>query len=357
MINLILFFSNNYNMNSMNIIKNTFFKLLYNNLKKIIKTTNIDKKHITFTLCNDKPNKYLESNDFMSDNIIEYINTKLLYCYKVQYENNEIIFFTNKKYKHIPTIINKIIFIIVIIKRLFYREKYPQKCIFFETNKKKQLPKEKNMILNSDNINSALTYLEFTKKNGDIILYRKEECIKVLIHEMIHSNLIDKKIIYSKISNDFSNNFCSNYKTLLNESFTETFACIINIFIISIIKKMNVNEMFKNECIHSNIVCNRIKNYYGLDCFKSVIKMNNSCSNHFKQKTNIISYYFLKNILLHHYIEFGNLIEKYNTNYKIINDKFNNELCKLLLKYIDEIDNRKSNSDKSISLRMSFYSF
>jgi hypothetical protein len=53
------------------------------------------------------------------------------------------------------------IFIIVILKKLFKRE-YSQKLIYFETNKKKEFPKksDKIKILNSDNVNTAVTNIE-----------------------------------------------------------------------------------------------------------------------------------------------------------------------------------------------------
>ena len=90
----------------------------------------------------------------------------------------------------------------------------------------KKFPK-KNEILGPNEVNSGLTFLD-VHKNGDIILYRKEELLKVLIHELIHSNLIDEKIIFSGSINEFSKLFCVNYNILLNEAFTESFATIIN---------------------------------------------------------------------------------------------------------------------------------
>ena len=51
--------------------------------------------------------------------------------------------------------------------------------------KKKQLPKEKNDILHSENVNSGLTYA--CVEHNQILLYREEELCKVLIHELFHA--------------------------------------------------------------------------------------------------------------------------------------------------------------------------
>jgi hypothetical protein len=337
-----------------------FFKNLFDQLNNIIKDTKINYKKIVIKELNDKPDKYLKDNNFTSDNIHNYIIQNLKYCYEINYENNNIIYFRKDKIYRLPKIIKNIIFIIVIIKKLFNR-KQSQKVFFFETNHKKKFPK-KNKVLDSDNVNTALTYLESEDLNGDIILYRKEEVIKVLIHELIHSNYIDNNIIYSKNSILFSKIFCSNYGVLLNESFTETIACIINIYIILIlnnkIKDFNSfsNEMLKNECIYSNYICSKIKTFYKIDKISNIIKKNDKCIEYFPQKTNVISYYFLKNILLHNIEKLDKLMVKYSNNYKIINDKFTIEIIKLILNDMKRLDKRLINIyDKNNSLKMSYY--
>ena len=133
--------------------------------------------------------------------------------------------------------------IINFIKNIF-KNNHKQKIIYFETLNKKVFP-GKNGILDKDNVNSGVTYLENSHKCGDITLYRKEEVLKVLIHELIHSHLIDFQLIYSKNSKLINDLFCSNYKILLNEAFTETFATIINLFYINIVKKCGSKELNK----------------------------------------------------------------------------------------------------------------
>jgi hypothetical protein len=357
------------------ISSNPFFMNLYNELKNIIISNKkkFNKNKIVIKKIDDKATNYLIDNNFTSINIRNYIINNLKYSYNITYNNNTIIYFTKKNIDliNIPKIIIEILFIVVIIKKLFKRD-YSQKIIFFETNKKKLFPK-KIKILDSDNINTALTFLEFEIKNGDIILYRKEEFIKVLIHELIHSNLIDEVVIYSQKSKIFSNLFCSNYKVLLNESITETLACIINIFyknIINILKNKNNVElnnvelnnldiMFMNEYKYSIYICSKIKTYYNIDNISNILKIKNNkieCLSNFPQKTNVLSYYFLKNILLKNHLEFGKLLTKYTINYKINNDNFNNKILKLIINNFKNLDKDLINiKDNNNSLKMSLY--
>ena len=60
------------------------------------------------------------------------------------------------------------------------------------TNLKKQFPAKANVVLDEDNINSGVTLWENDPEpNRKIVIYRKEELYKVLLHELIHYYSID----------------------------------------------------------------------------------------------------------------------------------------------------------------------
>jgi hypothetical protein len=343
---------------------NIFYKNLYNDIKKIMERIKINKKEIKVEKINDNPNNYLLDNDFTSKEIKKYILNNLNESYKITYKNNIIIYFTKKNINKIveSSLIYKMIYIIILLKELFKRN-YEQKVIYFETNKKKEFPKEENKILDSNNVNTALTFIE-EEKNGDIIIYRKEECLKVLIHELIHSNCIDEDVIKSKESRNFRYIFCTNYKILLNEGITETLACIINLFIIGIKEKKTYEEleyMYKKECMYSNYICSKIKSYYKINNIKDILKKTNNnkeCITYFPQNTNVFSYYFIKNILINNHIKFGKIYKKYNKDYKINDEKFNKDIIKVIINEIkkDILDKRlKKIKDNNKSLKMSYY--
>ena len=350
----------------MKITSNTFFMILYKDLNNIIKKTNIDAKNIFIKSIDIKEiTTYLDDNDFTSKNMQKHIVDTLKHGYEITYLNNTIIYFTSKDInsKTIPKLIKHMMFIIVLLKKLFKRE-YSQKLIYFETNKKKEFPRKNNKkitTLTPDNVNTAVTYLDL-HKNGNIILYRKEEAIKVLIHELIHSNLIDEKLIFTNKNSEFTKLFCTNYKILLNEAFTETIACIINIFIIHIINNFKISEldkMFLNEFVYSTYICSKIKTYYKIDKISHIIRNNKQdkeCIDYFPQQTNVFSYYFLKNILLKNHIILGKLLKKHSIDYKIIDNICVTNIMKLLIKNIEDLDNRLIKiNDKNKSLKMSVY--
>ena len=222
------------------ITDNIFFMGLYNNLKNILKNIKIEKNDINIIKKNNLDNLDnldISDSEFTSKEIKDYILNKIKYEYEVTYENNTIIYFSTKMRPPIKNIIHMMT-IIKMLKILFNRT-FHQKVVYFETILKKKFPKKKyiNNPLGINEVNSGLTYIDL-HKNGDIILFRKEEILKVLIHELIHSNLIDEKVIFSNESPQFSNLFCVNYEILLNEAVTESYALIINMFYIHIVKKM-----------------------------------------------------------------------------------------------------------------------
>lgn len=342
---------------SYKITDNIFFMKLYNNIKTILKSINIKNNTIKISELKTNPNKYLKDNEFTSKNITDNIITHLKYSYKIVNDNNTIIYFTKKQISKSPLIIYHIFTIITLLKILFNRY-YGQSIIYFETSEKKRFPK-KNNILGPNEVNSGLTFIDL-HKNGDIILYRKEELLKVLIHELIHSNLIDEKIIFSDLGKKFSDLFCVDYRILLNEAFTESFATIINLFYINIklnLKKKNLNVMFFNELKYSNYICSKILKYYNITKIGDIIKNNNNCAKKFPQKTNVFSYYILKNILLNNHIKFGNILENFTKNYKIIDTEGIILIIDLIKNNIDKLDSYTYNilNDKNNSLRLTLY--
>ena len=343
-----------------NFLKNKFFMKLYKNMKKNIKNMNkININNIAIESIKEKPEKYLNDNQFTSKNIINKILLKLKYCYRCTFENNSIIFFTKSK-KYNNNIIIHMFKIIKLLKILFNRINYHQNIIYFDTDEKKEFPKNEK-ILGPDNVNSGLTYLDM-HKNGTIILYRKEEVLKVLIHELIHSNLIDSKIIFSKNLKSFSDNFCVTYNILLNEAFTESFATIINLFYIHVNCKFKIkilDNMFYNELFYSNYISSKIIKFYNISKISNVVKNGTFCKNNFPQKTNVFAYYILKNILLTKHIDFGNILEKYTSSkdYKLCCEEGIVELINLIMKNITILDNNMLNikNDTNKTLRLCLY--
>jgi hypothetical protein len=260
----------------------------------------------------------------------------------------------------IPNIIIHMFQIIQLLKKLFHKSENEQKIIYFETDEKKKFPNQKKKsILGPNEVNSGLTFLDINNidKNGDIILYRREEILKVLTHELIHSNLIDSTFIFNTDENNqFSNLFCVDYKILLNEAYTESLATLIHLFYIHIWydQKISLTTMFKNEIKYSIYICNKIMNFYDILDLNDILKKDGKCINNFPQKSNVFSYYILKNILLTNHILFTNILSKYTNKYYQMKSKLGiSSIIKLIFeKYtIEKIEVK----DKNNSLRLTLY--
>ena len=344
-------------------LNNILFINLNSIIKKIYKSIKIrdSYKNIIIEKENDKVENYAKSNKFMSQKIKESILKKLKYVYKIKFENNEIIYITSKKTESLIISDALIMFkIIKTLKILFRRGDHYQKVIYFDSAEKKQFPKDDGQTLGAHECNSGLSYLHNDKyNNGLIMIYRREEHYKVLIHELIHSNYVDFHIIeYDNVNgNSLNKHICSNYTILLSEAFTETYATLLNIFFVNIhhkLGKVKLEFMFQNELNYNTYIYSKILDYYKIDDITTIFKSgeNRNCSNFFPQKTNVFSYYLLKNVLIHKHNAFANFL--YNEE-----NKKSENIKKLETIIFDNLEiinqNRlKTRLSKSKSLKMTY---
>ena len=195
-----------------------------------------------------------------------------------------------------------------IVKRiLFFNEflkidKLPDKFIIFLTDNKKEI--DENVILHMHfktiNVNTAVT-------NGrDIIIYREQELLKSIFHELIHFHNLDFRQIPDNIIQYLikTHNIKSENNYLLYECVTEAMANILNnIYISSNIKDFTNN--LKLEILFSTLQIAKILNickYKIWDEFSNIDKLdinsnkinNSNPQKQFKQDSCVMSYYILK---------------------------------------------------------------
>ena len=298
-------------------------------------------------------NKLLIDTDFIDIKIRLYIKDNIKYCYLVKYKYKNIII--NLEYyscdlinnKILEKILKRIIFIMDITK--IYKNVNIE---IYDTPFKKKLPCiDCSKKLSSININSGLSY------ENNIIIYRKEELLKVLIHEMIHILDIDIKYENNNNKKRILNKLCIN-NLLINESYVESWANIINIYLTL---KEN-NEIVKNEEYIKKFIeekkfnikqCCKIMIYFNLDISK------NKCEKIIYDKTNILSYVILKTYNLIYINRFlrkfkgentiivnkYNYLDYINYLYKIINYKIN-----IFTKNIEIMKSRKYNLNMNMSI-------
>lgn len=172
--------------------------------------------------------------------------------------------------KVLPLICNRIDF----MRNIANNNKYLEIWLY-PSNYKKKIPSTN--IITPDDINSGLSHI-IEDNNGIIYIWRKEELLKVLLHEIIHSFRMDR------------------YKNINVEAYTELFALICNIHLELIERNLPLSlfdKLYESE------------KEFGIEQCRKISK----CIN---QNTNINFYINEKTRLLHNIDkkEWDNFIEK-----------------------------------------------
>jgi hypothetical protein len=187
---------------------------------------------------------------------------------------------------------------------------------FYFTSLEKRLPNSNIQILDENNVNTAFTTT--CPKDSEIVVYRKEEWFKVFIHESFHNFGLD----FSDMNNEECTSrildiFPVNSNVNLYESYTEFWAEIINSLFCSFATLKNKNnlddflsnsEFFINfERTYSFFQLVKTLNFMGLT-YKDLYSKNEKSKvireNLYKEKTNVLSYYIIKTILINNYQSF-----------------------------------------------------
>jgi len=283
-------------------------------------------------------------------NIINKLNVKTIYDSK----NRKIIIFSSeilddKLIEKIDSIFN--FFDIITKKNNYYHLE------IFLSNKKKYLNENYDVIL-PDNINSGATIA-----GNFIYIFRNEELIKVLFHELVHYLKLDMF--------DFQDEFRSLYNKINldaeminpNEAYTETLGLLLlniweyNYLNLDIDINYYINKKLTIELGWSYFQICKILKYFR--CYNSYEDLfTNKCI--FKQKTNVLSYFFLKTYFLQNInlilkdFKINNLYINYSKIKSIIN--YTNLQDKIFSNNINTILKSYDNTNKSkeyYSLRMS----
>jgi hypothetical protein len=269
------------------------------------------------------PNEYsyLQSGSFLHENIVANINKTMKYVFKTIYIFDNVEVDINIIYDHFDEQRNNYLIFIVnlVIYILNMYESTPRKLrlLLIHCPLKKTKPENKG-ILTSDNVNTGVTMMN-SATNGDIIVYRSEEMTKVLIHELIHFYNFDRKNIGSNVEKDLNMYFKIVGKTInVNESFTDTLACLFNIVIYTAFKNPNtINDhdfyklFIKNFEEEKAFILGQAVNvldYIGYNTSNpGIIKINKPNN----EQTHVISYYVLKAANFNNISSFINFIIQY----------------------------------------------
>jgi uncharacterized protein YerC len=291
-------------------------------------------KHITNISQISKP-KSFNQNSF-PEHVRNYINTKslveIIYSFSLYDRVITIIFILeNDDSEYNINVYND--YVDSIILWLFILNKYSSKncsanliIYLYFTSLKKTFPKTNLEILDEINVNTAFTTT--CQKDSEIVVFRKEEWFKVLIHETFHNFGLD----FSDMNTIDSNNFILSILKVesqvnLYESYTETWAEIINILFCSFLTIKNKNNfddfiskfetLINLERMYSYFQMVKILHFMGLtykDLYSTTSYSKSLRDTMYKEKTNVLSYYVLKTILLNNYQGFLLWCKINNTN-------------------------------------------
>jgi len=212
---------------------------------------------------------------------------------------------------------------------------------YLTPNKKRLPPPSQPKVLTEEYSNSGFTFIAEPR---DIHIFRKEESLKVLIHELIHS-----------CEFDFNNNHLSKLplvikdENLTNEGITEYLAVIYYYWYVA---------SFANYSQYNNIkISNLFLDYLGKDLGWQEYQINKILlyfnmkptdllvKNNFRQHTSIVSYFFLKNYLFNE----DSLPIILSRNYNDINTLVNNMKDYIIDYKTDTVFHN------SLSMRMTLY--
>ena len=177
----------------------------------------------------------------------------------------------------------------------------------------KQLPTSNIYVLGENNVNTAFTTT--CPSDSEIVVFRKEEWFKVLIHETFHNFGLD----FSMMNNEAVNNcilsiFPVHSQVNSYESYTEFWAEIINGLFCSFFElknKSNINEFLSSAELYINF--ERIFSFFQmvktlrfmgltyreLHSKTEIAKVNRE--NLYKENTNVLAYYVLKTVLMNNF--------------------------------------------------------
>ena len=311
----------------------------FQNIKKTIRNISIKDPSI-------KPTSF--ELDSFPTTIIKHIDSvsmfEISYNFSLEERNINVHFILENKLE-----INKCDNYITLIMRLMYiltiysHKKCSRKLDIFiyMTSLKKYLPETNAHILDQIHVNTAFT--RTCMPFSEIVIFRKEEWFKVLIHESFHNfgldfSDMDNTECHSKILNIFK----VESKVNLFEAYTEFWAEIINAVFCSyfiLTNKNNVKEFISNmdffinfERSYSFFQLVKTLNFMGLkydDLYSTSLKSKMLRNSKYKEKSNILSYYIIKTILIHNFQIFLSWCQKNNSSLLQFNKTRNSQtkLC------------------------------
>jgi hypothetical protein len=201
------------------------------------------------------------------------------------------------------------------------------------TSLRKKLPNNKIDVLNENNVNTAFT--TSCQYNTEIVIFRSEEWLKVLLHETFHSFGLDfSDMNTTKCNKEILGLFKVSSKVNLYEAYVECWAEIMNALFCSFFIMKNKLD-FEEFVLNAEILVN-IERYYSFFQMVKTLKFmglnyvdlysGNERVGLYKEKTSVLSYYIIKLILINNFQDFLEWCYTYNNSLLQFNKTFQNQM-------------------------------
>tara|TARA_B100000795_G_C22806145_1_gene444985 strand:- start:2317 stop:3270 length:954 start_codon:yes stop_codon:yes gene_type:complete len=217
-------------------------------------------EHYNYNVFNDTKNKLTNDSDFDFNFIIDYFNL-CRKCYTLHYENVVFnILCENKLNKKSINKLCKNIYRVYLTAKLYNINKNFVFFIVLYPGKRK-LPKN-NSNINAVNINGGFTYC----KGSNIYIIREQDYEKVILHELLHHNIIMHHEEWSYENINMIKKKCNISKEQIlipNEAIIELFGCLLNVIFYSIETGKNFKKLLKIDIDHSLKIAKRVLEFQG----------------------------------------------------------------------------------------------
>lgn len=245
----------------------------------------------------------------------------------------------------------KMIYLWLYVASLYANKKCGGKTMtiyLYPTKLKRQLPNTRINILSPEHINGGLS--DVCRNNSELAIFRKEEWYKVFIHETFHNLGLDFSVMnISSESLKLRKHFNIKSEMLLFETYTETWAEIINIVILSFQNTNNFkdfhnsfNKFMRFERVFSLFQCVKVLNFMGLTHYDLLDNSEEALLKKqtlYKEETNVFCYYVLKNFVIQHYDLF--ILWCHEHNIELLQFKNTPKNLKNFVDFIKEVSNEQ----------------
>lgn len=179
---------------------------------------------------------------------------------------------------------------------------------------KKMLPEAPEESLTALHVNGGVTWS--AHEEASVVVYRREEIVKVLTHEMIHAFNLDAKHI-PESSESFVNEYfkiaCKS--ATLNESFTDALACYINTAVYTHLQRpldfdKALSKNLAEERLHIIDQSAKVLSYNGYRKQRgAIVRDEDIC-----EETHVTSYYVIKAVVWWNLTPFLEMLSRNNMN-------------------------------------------